>query len=287
MKEPTIRQLRHFLLIADCGSFRAAADKAFRSQSALSLSIRELEAATGGKLFRPGRQANLSDLGRRCVPIAREIVERYEQQVVRLRGLNAAGSVTMAVLPSFATRWLPRFLRLFAERHPDVGLKVVDDNSRNVEELVLTGQADLGVVSLAGPDSRLMTTVLVEDRFGMVCNRAHPLARRTWLPWSALANEKILGNLTHWLLAGTDAATYVQGPQLYIANTTSLLALIAEGQWVSPLPVLAVPVGTRSLVAVPLRQPVVSRRIGLIRLTGKSKEPLLDAVEKLVTETMQ
>lgn len=50
----------HFVLVADSGSFRAA-ELACRSPSALSLSIRELEAALGGPLFEPERVPRVGD----------------------------------------------------------------------------------------------------------------------------------------------------------------------------------------------------------------------------------
>ena len=287
MQEPSIRQLRHFVLVAECGSFRAAAERAFRSQSAMTLSIQELEGLLGASLFQPGRRAQLTDFGRQCLPIARDMVERFMEQTSRLHNVSAAASVTMAVLPSFAARWLPDFLELITSRHPEIALRVLDDNSRNVEDMVIGGRVDIGIVSMGTLDRRLVARTLIKDEFGLVCNKDHPLAKNRWLAWSAVQGNKVLGNLTHQLLAGSPAARFVQEPRLFVSNMTSLLSLISKGNWISPLPVLAVPTHFPELVAIPLRRPRVSRQISVIRLKGKTVEPAVAAVESIVMEIVQ
>lgn len=287
MQEPSIRQLRHFVLVAECGSFRAAAERAFRSQSAMTLSIQELENLLGASLFQSGRRAQLTDFGRSCLPIARDMVERFTEQATRLHGVSTAATVTMAVLPSFAARWLPAFLDLFTTRHPEIALRVLDDNSRNVEDMVIGGRVDIGIVSMGTLDRRLIGKILIKDEFGLVCNKSHPLAANNWLSWSAVQGNMVLGNLTHQLLAGSPAASFVQEPRLFVSNMTSLLSLISKGNWISPLPVLAVPMDLPDVVAIPLRRPKVTRQIGLIRLKGKPLEPAIAAVEAIVTEIVQ
>lgn len=287
MQEPSVRQLRYFVLVAECASFRAAAERVFRSQSAITLSIQELEGLLGAPLFQSGRRAQLTDFGRQCLPIAIDMVERFTKQTSRLHSISTSPTVTMAVLPSFASRWLPRFLEVFTDRHPEIALRVLDDNSRNVEEMVISGRVDIGIVSLGKADHRWVTTPLITDEFGLVCNKDHALAKNKWLAWSAVPSNLLLGNLTHGLLASSAAARFVQEPRLYISNMTSLLSLIATGNWISPLPVLAVPMQLPGIVAIPLRRPRVTRQIGMIHLKAKSIEPAVAAVQAIVTEVVQ
>ena len=133
-------------------------------------------------------------------------------------------------------------------------------------------------------EGRLIGNLLIRDEVGLVCNRNHTLAANKWLAWSAVQGNRVLGNLTHQLLAGTPAARFVREPRLFVSNMTSLLSLISKGQWISPLPVLAVPMDLPDVVAIPLRRPKVTRQIGLIRLKGKPLEPAVAAVEAIVTD---
>ncbi len=286
MAEPSIRQLRYFVLVADSGSFRAAAELACRSPSALSLSIRELEAALGGQLFEPERVPRISDFGRRCLPMARDLVERYDEQLRTIKAGAVSATVTVAVLPSFASRWLPAFLSLFAYRHPDIALRVVDDNSRNIEQMVLERRADIGVLSRGPLDRRLDAEGLISDRFGLVCSRRHPLSGRKSIAWSALNGLPLLGNLTHQLLLGTQVYRFVESPRLFIANMTSLLSLVADGGWVSPIPVFAVPRREQDVIAVPLVQPVVEREIAIIRLKTEGLRLPVAAVQSAIREVV-
>jgi DNA-binding transcriptional LysR family regulator len=286
MHEFSIRQLRHFVFVAECGSFRAAAERAFRSQSALTLSIQELENQLGAHLFEVGRRAELTDFGRQCLPIAREMVDQFAEQSMRLGSISSMPSVTIAVLPSFASRWLPEFLSVFSARHSDIALRVLDGNSRTIEELVIGARADIGIVSLGAADRRFVTKPLLTDEFGLICHRSDPLARAATLPWSKVDRRAVLGNLTHQLLAGGPAAPYVQAPRMFVSNMTSLLSLIANGGWVSPLPVLAVPAHARDVVAVPLRRPRVVRQIALIRLKAKPLTPAVAKIEAIVDEIL-
>lgn len=217
--------------------------------------------------------------------MARDLVERYEQ----LRTIKAgavSATVTVAVLPSFASRWLPAFLGLFASRHPNIALRVVDDNSRNIEQMVLERRADIGVLSRGPLDRRLDAAGLISDHFGLVCSRGHPLSGRKSIAWSALNGLPLLGNLTHQLLLGTPVYRYVESPRLFITNMTSLLSLVADGGWVSPIPVFAVPRREQEVIAVPLVQPAVEREIAVIRLRTEGLRSPVAAVQSAIREVV-
>lgn len=63
-----LQQLRHFLCVVEERGFRAAADRANRSQAALSASIKELEKILGQRLFEGGNKATLTPFGETCLP---------------------------------------------------------------------------------------------------------------------------------------------------------------------------------------------------------------------------
>ena len=283
--EVTIRQLRHFVLVAELGSFRAAAEKAFRSQPALSLSIRELEGSLGEPLFEHGTRAKLTTFGQQCLPIAREMVQRHDDlgRFLWATARAEAGEVTIALLPSFATRWLPELVRRFTRAHPQVQLRFLDDNTVNIQAAVLSGTADLGIVSMSGSDRRLEYESITEDVFGLICSAHHPLARqRGSLRWRQLTGEAIIGNHTHELLAGTSAHAIVDNPRLFVANMTSLLSIVASGSGVSPLPALALPERSPGLAFIPLIGPTVRRRVGIVRRRGRLLSPAARAAEGII-----
>ena len=74
-----IAQVRHFLLVAEHGGFHAAAEKAFRTQPAISKSVQALEERLGGALLEPSRRSVLTPLGRQCLPYLRELVLHHDR----------------------------------------------------------------------------------------------------------------------------------------------------------------------------------------------------------------
>lgn len=131
LPELSIAHYRHFLLVAELRSFRAAAARAFRSQPALSLSIREMEQRLGQPLFERGNGNALTRFGQDCLPLARELVEHHDRVAGTLAGLasNEAGTLTMASVATVATHWLPELVAAYRERFPAVALRLFDDNS--------------------------------------------------------------------------------------------------------------------------------------------------------------
>ena len=78
-ERPSLRQLEYAVALADTLSFRAAADRCFVSQPALSTQIQALEARLGARLFeRDRRRVLLTDTGAMVVDRAREVIERVQ-----------------------------------------------------------------------------------------------------------------------------------------------------------------------------------------------------------------
>ncbi|MFZ9430049.1 MAG: LysR family transcriptional regulator [Burkholderiaceae bacterium] len=71
----TLVQLRHFVALAEAGSFSKAAGRVFLTQPALSRSIQSLEDEWGAPLFdRVGRRIELTTYGREAQPRARRLL---------------------------------------------------------------------------------------------------------------------------------------------------------------------------------------------------------------------
>ena len=75
----TIRHLRIFVMVADCGTMSLAAEKMFLSQPTVSQAIRELEEHYGGLLFeRLSKHLYITDLGEKLLGYAREVLRQFE-----------------------------------------------------------------------------------------------------------------------------------------------------------------------------------------------------------------
>ncbi|WP_427305984.1 LysR substrate-binding domain-containing protein [Cupriavidus sp. H39] len=278
-------QLKHFLLVVDHGGFRVAATEAFRSQPALSRSIRELEQRIGGRLFEAGR-AELTMFGAGCVPYARELAEHFDRAVSAMQRLadREEGVLTIASVPTVATQWLPDLVRRYIERHPKIEIRILDDNSRNIQAMVLAGEVDFGICSRVGVESRLQFQSLVKDSFGLVCRADHALAGRRSIGWNELASLPIIGTVAHQQIEGVPEMELLAGSHLFVSNMLSLIAMLEQGLGVTVLPSLGVPASARGLVFVPLKRPKVHRELGILSLNRRSLSPAAATMAKMLME---
>lgn len=274
LPELSVNHYRHFLLVAELRSFGQAAERAHRSQPALSLSIREMEQRLGQALFERGSRVALTAYGRECLPLARELVAHHERVAAALGGLarNETGVLRLATVATVATHWLPELVARYRARFPGVRLRLYDDNSEGVERMVLAGEAELAVCSRVSQGPRLHFEPLLRDAFGLVCHAGHPLARRKSLAWAEIAPLPLVGTVAHRQLIGHPAAAFMHDRPVFVSNMMSLLAMLARGEGVTVLARLGVPPDS-ALAFVPLRTPRIERELGLCWLAGQTLSP--------------
>lgn len=287
-----LQQLRYFVLVAELKSYHAAAERAARTQPAISLAIRELEHRLGETLFERGNKTELTPYGRHCYPPAKALLEHYGRVVdqMALAAQKRMGRVAIACVPSFAGQLLPRILDVFASRFPDIQLSVEDDTAYNVRQRVLQQRVDFGVASLWDLDPNLDFRPLLQDQMGLVCRRDHPLALIDRpLEWADLEGHTLITNGTVRLLDGTPAQHVMAGAHFSVSNIISLLATLRAGIGVTALPQLALPANDPELCFVPLSSPHVEREIGLLSPRRQSLSPaaatLRDTILELVAGT--
>ena len=284
-----IQPLRYVLAIVEHGGFHAAARQLHRSQPAVSMAVRELEARLGEALFEKGAQASLTPFGEYCVPRFRELILQHDRLSRDLLAQveRQAGHLDMAAVPSVASRLMPSLLSEFVERYPGIRVALHDGNADFVREQVLGGEVDIGLSSLWQPDDALAFTPLLRDKVGVVCRDDHPFAGRESLHWRELAGETLIGNGTSRLLEGTEAEALLASPTFFISNMISLTASLVAGLGITTLPRLAFAEEYERLRFVPLECPVVERQVGLVRLAGRSLSPAAAAMATFIVERLE
>jgi DNA-binding transcriptional LysR family regulator len=145
----TLDQLRIFVEVAELGNVTRAAEALGMSQSAASAAIASLEARYRIKLFeRVGRGIRLAEAGRIFLREARAVLDRASMARSVLQDLAGypAGPVAIAASQTIATYWLPRRLAAFHGANPHVRLNVVIRNTHEVENAVVEGEVNIGLV---------------------------------------------------------------------------------------------------------------------------------------------
>jgi DNA-binding transcriptional LysR family regulator len=199
-----LRQLACFVAIVEEGSFTRAAGRVGITQPSLSQHVRSLEEELGGAVLeRLPRGIALTPAGRILLPEARAALRAVERG---RRGARAAlalesGDLEIATVLSMAVGLLPRYIRLWHERHPDVGIRLQEFRHRSLlEDAVEQGVADFAIGPLPlraweGPLEQVSW-----EEFVVVAPPGDPLASRRRVRLEELAErEWVLYHADHGL----------------------------------------------------------------------------------------
>jgi DNA-binding transcriptional LysR family regulator len=286
-----LRQLRSFVTIVRCGNFTRAAQQLGLSQPALSLSLRQLEAALGLRLLdRTTRSVGLTTDGLRLLPTAERLLIDFDAAIrdVKESAVERSSVLTVGCLMSLAVCLLPKAIAKFQRERSDITIKIIDGAVGAVLRAIRQGEAEIGFSSYWQAQPDLEFRPLAEDRFVLVCRSDHRLAKQRQVSWSALKEEPFLlltrdTGLRRYLdEAFGDLITTVK-PAFEVGTWASLGGLLGAGLGVTALPELATPSGFYGdLKQIPLVDPVIKREVGLVTRVGARLSPAAQSFVAIV-----
>jgi DNA-binding transcriptional LysR family regulator len=271
-----LQQLQAFVAVAERGSFRAAADEIHLSSPALSRRIERLESILGAKLFnRTTRDVKLTPLGRTFLERARAALDDLEAAMLGISDIAGSriGRVTVACVPSAALHFLPSVVSSFSDKFPKIRIRLMDEAAGQVVASVLAGECDFGIAFMGHQVPGVDFLPIHDDEFVLAMPRGHAMAKRRSVAWADLTDEKLIavarssGNrqlLDDALARAGCNPSY----RFEVSHIATLLGMVEAGLGMAAVPRLALPANHPTLVGVSLRQPAVSRQLGLITLRG-------------------
>lgn len=272
-----LEALRAFVEVADHGNIKDASEKLFRTPSALSMTLKQIEDRLGCPLFETDRKSNLTEMGRFLHAQAVVLLRDYDRAMERIEAQSKArsGKLRIASVPSVASMLLPRFLQGFLQDRPDLDVDLVDTDSTDVRFLVATGQVDLGIAGMGPSVSGLQSDPIFRDPIKLVCRRDSALGTvDKILDWADLTGEAMIMNEAAYSLPSPDFQRLAIGARLSVRNVTSLLAMVSAGMGITLLPALATGNLPASLVARPMQDPACMRTVGIYWREGKVLSPV-------------
>jgi DNA-binding transcriptional LysR family regulator len=194
LRNVTVRQLQIFSSAARSLSFSRTSEELHLTQPAVSMQIKQLEDTAGLPLFeRVGKKLFLTQAGQevqRCAQQVLGALKDAEASLATLKGMRG-GKITIGVV-STAKYFAPKLLAAFAQRHPDVDLKLVVNNREAVIAQLTDNEVDLAVMGT--PPRQLDTVAAAFAKHPLVVIAApdHPLAQRKRIPLAMLEKETFL-----------------------------------------------------------------------------------------------
>ena len=190
-----IRQLRHFVSLAEEMHFGRSAKQLCITQPALSISIGKLEDELGLRLFERDRNGvRLTVSGELMLERAREILN-YVGRASSFSASIAAGRlgrIEVGFSTPILTDEVERLLESCRANLPQLDVVMREATSQKQVELLMSGRLDAGLVSFPRPPAGLEFVELFEDRFVLCLSASHPLARRPRLSLSELHSEPFI-----------------------------------------------------------------------------------------------
>lgn len=144
-----LNQLVVFKKVAEVKSFSQAAEDLYLSQSTVSTHVANLELFLGKRLFdRLGKQVQLTPFGDRVYSWAERIVALHHSAIDDLKNFSSDlyGTLNIAASTVPAQYMAPRIMAEFKKRFPAVTFIIRQGSSEHIADLLLRGQADLGIV---------------------------------------------------------------------------------------------------------------------------------------------
>ena len=192
-----LAQLEVFLTVAREGRFSRAAEKLFRTQSAVSQTIHKLEEELGEPLLdRSSRDGQLTDAGR----VLQEYAERLlnlrndaQEALVELRELHK-GKLAIAA-NEFTALYLLPVLGEFRRLHPMIKIVVQRALGSHIPDDVLRHNSELGVLTYDPQEPQLCSTVVYLDELIFVVPPSHPLARAQQVSIRQLGAESFVAHI--------------------------------------------------------------------------------------------
>jgi len=202
-KKPSIKQLEYFVTIARSSNFRKAAAKLGISQPTLTSQVVTLEETLGVQLFERSRAGTLlSPEGRELLPLARDILDRYEFLLESARNSNRelGGTFRLGVSSTIGPYLLPHLLPALQHRYPKLKLHLREGDPADLESGLSKGAFDLimTVLPMQSTDNRVRP--LFTEPLKVVVSDKHPLAGRDRISGRDLQGHSVLTMDDHFHL---------------------------------------------------------------------------------------
>lgn len=232
--------MEYFLKVVETGSFSAAADELYISQSSLSKQIMALENELGFPLFdRSKRKIVITPAGKTFLPHARNLHSAYQAMLAEVAPYKTAPSLSIIAIPVIAQYKIASHIAQFKQANPEFQLALEEREAAAILPALNNHQFDLAFLRDNYLDKNVYNAIEVaHDHFQVILSRQHPLAGKPQLFLAQLANENFImfdkGTGVHELTVDACRAAGFE-PRIFYASLRmeSILGLVASNSGIA------------------------------------------------------
>ena len=238
-----LQQLRYLVAAAECGSIRAAAQKLFVSQSAVSIAVKELELEMGVTIFdRTSKGITLTEEGIDLLGYAQRVLDQVEIMTQYYAAVHEPA--TSFAVSSLHNLLVAKAFGDFLDAHTDEACDFAlrETNINQVIRDVSEERSNVGIIYLSNFNDQVITRVLESYELSftslfvaqpyVVVGEDHPLAKR-----QSVLPEELAAFDRYELEQGMESSTYYENEPLstvphrrkiMLDDNSSLAAILAE-----------------------------------------------------------
>jgi len=268
-----LSQLEVFLAVARERRFSRAADKLFRTQSAVSQTIRKLEDELGEALFdRSSREGVLTDAGKVLYEYAEKLINLRSEASESLAELKELQKGKLVVAANELTvLYLLPVLAEFRRLHPMIKITVERALGSRIPDEVLSYSVEFGVLSYAPQDPSLHSIVIFSDQLVFVVPPRHPLASAPQVSIRQLGAESFVAHIVSSPYREKVIQMFKNHKtplhmDLELPTLQAIKRYVAMGSGVAFVPEISVEaeIARGELVSIPVRELQLKRKLRLI-----------------------
>ncbi len=274
-----IRHLRTLVAIVEYGTFGAAGDAVYLSQSAVSQQVRAIEEFLGFKIFdRTVRPPALTARGAILLDGAKKIVTAYDETIQSLTGDRPSGQLMLGAIRASFKSVLPKALAILRDRYPDLHVHVQTAVSKDLVASVEAGALDAAIIASGRELKKNLCWLPYTNEHFVVLADLHAKGQ---------TDKELLENSPYIRYFSNSSAAFMIDKELDRRNISvhsrididalePIVGLVEQGLGVSIVPE---PVGSTLLSSkirrIPFGEPHLVRQLGIVYQQTSTKEKVI------------
>lgn len=194
----TLTQLEYIVAVDTYRHFGKAAESCFITQPTLSMQIKKLEEELEIFIFDRSKQPLIpTDVGQRIIDQARVILKQSEEiyNIVKEHKNQVSGLLRIGIIPTLAPYLLPVFIGRYKKNYPNIFIKVVEQTTDNIVDLLNRDLIDVGILVTPLKEGKIIEKPIFYEEMLIYTNPSHKLHRQKQITIKDIATPEI------WLLS--------------------------------------------------------------------------------------